>query len=469
MNPTTKRNLIALKAFILAGLLLCFSACRNMAPDNGEPLSGYVPDTLSRDDGMDAGAHQIRWWKEFNSSQLNRLMEQAFQDSLTLEQAAARVEQFEAIARRSGAATWPSLTARAEGSTRDSGAAGSAWSESYSGGLYASYEADLWGEINMNRKAALADLEGRRFDMQTAAMSLASNLAQTYFTWLARTEILSIYESQLDSNRKKLESLELRYRTGQATSLAVLQQRQQVAGAEARIPPVMADIETLEHRIAVLIGAIPGADLGLAVEPLPELPVRPSTGLPVEILQNRPDVQSARLALEAANLDVGVARAARLPSITLSASVSSDSDELSSLFDDWAKRLAANLVGPIIDGGQRKADLDRAFAVARERVAGYRLTVLEAIQEVEDALVNETYQGDYVAALGRQYLASKDNEAESIRRYRRGIVTFLDTLNATTGRESLEISLVQARAILLQDRVQLYRALGGDWKFLSVE
>ena len=117
----------------------------------------------------------------------------------------------------------------------------------------------------------------------------------------------------------------------------------------------------------------------------------------------------------------------------------------------------------------RKAELDRTIAVSREKIAQYRLTVLEAIQEVEDALVNEYYQIDYVRALSKQYKASLNNEAESIRRYRRGIVSYLDTLNATNARETLEINLVQAKASLLQDRIQLYRALGGDWNFLLEE
>jgi len=440
-----------------------------MAPDRENVLDGYIPGAINA--AIDEGEtiHVTRWWETFGSSQLNRLMEKAFSDSLSLEQAAARIEQFEAIARKSGAQVWPKLDARGEASTRKNGMDGSTYVDSYSGGLYASYEVDLWGEINMNKRAALADLEARKLDMQTAGMSLSANLAQTYFTWLARSEVLSIYQSQLESNRKKLEAMMLRYRTGSATSLAVLQQRQQVAGAEARIPPVRADIQTLEHRIAVLTGSIPGSDIGLIIESLPDLPAKPRPGLPLNVLSNRPDVQSARLALHASDLDIGIARAARLPSITLSASATSDSGELSTLFDEWAKRLSANLVGPILDGGLRKAELDRTVAVAREKIASYRQTVLEAIQEVEDALVNEHYQIEYVEALSKQYEASVNNEAESIRRYRRGIVSYLDTLNATTGRENLEINLVQANANLLQDRIQLYRALGGDWNFLLEE
>jgi NodT family efflux transporter outer membrane factor (OMF) lipoprotein len=439
-----------------------------MDPKREDPLSGYAPAGLSV--GPAEADQYARWWTAFQSSQLNRLMEQAFTGSLTLEQSAARLEQAEASARKSGSDRWPSLIARGEASERTVETdTGDITTNNYSGGLYASYELDLWGEVNSRHRASLANLESSRYAVQTAAMSLSANLADAYFNWLTQNEVLAVYESQLESNRNKLEALELRYRTGQATSLAVLQQRQQLAGAEARLLPVKANIASLENRIAVLIGASPGSDLGLVIESLPELPDRPVDGLPLRLLANRPDVQSARLALEAADANVAVARAARLPSISLSASATSSSDEFSELFDDWTRNLAANLVGPIFEGGNRSAEVDRTLAVSRERLAAYRLAVLEAVQETEDALSNEQHQIEYVEALGRQYEAALNNEAESLRRYERGILSFLDALNAITQRESLEISHLQARANLLGDRIQLHRALGGDWTFILEE
>ncbi len=449
-------------------LLLALSACRMMEPKREDVLKGFVPAGLQVESV--APDQRASWWLDFESPQLNQLMQQAFAGSLTLEQSAARLEQVEALARRSGASLWPKLNIRGEASERQADTAtGTVTTNNYSGGFYASYEVDLWGELSSARRASFANYEASKFDLQTAAMSLSANLADAYFDWLTQNAVLAVYESQLESARNKLEALELRYNTGQATSLAVLQQRQQLAGAEARIPPVQANINRLYNRIAVLTGRTPGTDLGLVVEDLPELPRRPVDGLPVRLLANRPDVQAARLDLESADANVASARAARLPAISLTGSISSSSGEWSDLFEDWTKNLAASLLGPVIDGGSRKADVDRNLAISRERIAGYRLAVLEAIQETENALSDETHQQEFVEALARQYEAALDNEEESMRRYQRGILDYLDALNAINSRESLEISHLNAKANLLGDRIQLYRALGGNWTFILEE
>ena len=450
---------------VLAASSLGLVSCMTMEPEREDVAAGYTSAQFSEKFGD--VARESAWWAGLGSAQLDGLMEQAFAGSLTLEQAAARLEQAEAVARKSGAAAKLQLGARGESSSRHTSTAeGSSTQNAHGLGLYASYELDLWGRLKSTERAALANWEASKDDLQTAAMTLSGALATTYVRWLAQSEALALYESQLDSNRKKLAALERRFRTGQATSLAVLQQRQQVAASEARIPPVRAVIEESKHRIAVLTGRVPGTELGVVVEPLPELPPRPDTGLPVELLERRPDVRSARQRLAAADWQVGAARAARLPSLSLTGSIATSGEKVEQLFEDWASNLAASLLAPLLDGGARKAEVDRTLAVSRERIAAYQLAVLEAIRETEDALSNETNQAEYAAALGRQYVAARNSETESIRRYQRGILPYLDTLTAIVLRENLEITTVQAKADLLSNRIQLYRSLGGDWTFI---
>lgn len=456
---------------ILSFIALLLSSCISLEPERADDLlEDQTPAQFANTSGE--AVRVTSWWESFKSAQLNRLMAEAFQENLSLEQAAARLEQAEANARKSGAAGKVQLDARAASSSRytsDTGNGHSSTTPNQSLGLYASYELDLWGKLKSTERAAIADYEATRFDSQTVAMTLSAELATTYFTWLAQNEALALYESQLTANQNKLTAIERRYRAGQSTTLAVLQQRQQVAASEARLPPVRALVQTSEHKIAVLTGKIPGTDLRLAPEPLPPLPPQPAAGLPVDLIENRPDLQAARLNLESADWTVGAARAARLPTISLTGNITANSEEVSNLFDDWASNLAASLIAPLLDGGSRQADVDRALAVSRERIASYRLTVLEAIQETEDALNEERHQNEYVTAVQKQYQAAKKSEAESIRRYQRGILPFLDALTAIVARESLEITHVQARAELLGDRVRLYRALGGDWTFILEE
>ncbi len=451
------------------GLLLgtatwTLTSCTSLEPERDNVVATQIPPQFQSESG--SAELQLNWWEGFQSPQLNQLMAKAFAGNLTLEQAAARLQQAEATARKVGA----------DGKLKVNGEAGygvsradSTSTRSVSLGLAAGYEVDLWGRISSTEKAALANWDASKFDMQTAAMTLSAELASRYFTWLAQNEALAIYKSQQQSNLNKLSAIELRYKTGQATVLDLLQQRQLVAADEAKLPPVRASIVNSEHAIAIYIGQIPGSDLQLKPEPLPELPPRPDAGLPVNLLENRPDIQSARLALESADWTVGAARAARLPTLSLSGSVTTSGENFDDLFNDWASNLAANLLAPLLDGGSRKAEVDRSLAVSRETIAAYRLAVLEAIQETEDALSNESHQADYLQALQKQYAAAQKSEAESIRRYQRGVLPFLDALTAVLARESLEITTVQAQNDLLTNRIQLYRALGGDWSFIQEE
>jgi len=232
--------------YLIALSLLCCSSCVSFKPERETLAEDFTPAEFSSNTGVED--LQTQWWKAFKSEQLNHLMENAFQDNLTLEQAAARLEQAEASVRKSGAAGKIQINGEAESSSRYTSNDNGSYTDPYhSVGLYASYELDLWGKLKSSEQAALASRDATKFDLQTAAMTLSSELTQTYFQWLAQNEALGIYQSQLKSNRNKLTALERRYHTGQATSLALLQQRQQVAAAEAKIPPVQALIESSEH------------------------------------------------------------------------------------------------------------------------------------------------------------------------------------------------------------------------------
>lgn len=463
MNRTPTRLATAL---LLGGTLL-LSACMHRAPDrNTNTLTADLPGRFMESSGTNT--LHTTWWTVFESPQLNRLIERAFADNLTLEQAAARLEQAEAIYRKSGADVRPKLEGRAGASSAyDSRSATT--DPRYSAGLYASYEIDLWGRIRSSKKAAEANFQASALDLQAAAMTLAAEVAKTYFDWQAQSQTLVIYQRQLEINRDKLAALETRYKTGQNTSLAVLQQRQQTAAAEARIPQARATLQTTRNRLAILLGKPPNLLPILFEKRLPSLPPLPKTGIPIDLLKNRPDLQAARLRLEAADWSVNMAKAARLPALSLTGNLTTSDERVEALFDDWASHLAANLVAPLLDGGTRKAEVWRAEAVAREQVAAYRLRILDAIQETEEALQQEHHQQTYMEALEKQYTAAQHNARESLLRYQRGVLPFLDALTASVSRDALEVTQLQAHATLLKKRIQLYRALGGDWTFILEE
>ncbi|MGE4489271.1 MAG: efflux transporter outer membrane subunit [Kiritimatiellales bacterium] len=405
------------------------------------------------------------WWTVFHDDQLNQLMSRALGSNLSVEQAAARLRQARAVAVKSGAARFPKLTGTAGASTKytHTKGLGIVTTDEFSLGLTASYELDLWGRVASTRRSALADLDASRFNLETAAMTVSAQTASAYFQWLYLNQRLAVLERQLETNRKMLSVVEKRFQTSSADALDVLQRRQQVLAAEAALPPVRASLEAAYNQLAILVGELPEADLGLAVTSFPMLPERPASGIPADLLARRPDLQAEWALLAAADWDVSAARANRMPTLTLTGSATTSNSDTDRLFDNWVKNLAAGLAVPLIDGGTLRAEAARTRAVAEEQLAAYREAVLNAFGEVEDALSSEIHQQDYLKTLRRQLAAAEQTADEAYRRYTRGLETYYEAMSMEIARQGLEVSVLAAELTLLTDRVQLYRVLGGDW------
>jgi outer membrane protein TolC len=222
-------------------------------------------------------------------------------------------------------------------------------------------------------------------------------------------------------------------------------------------------LQATYNALVILTGRSPQTDLGLVVLPLPELPQRPAAGLPADLLAMRPDLQSAWADLAQADWNVRAAQAARLPTITLTGSLSTSDENIDNLFDSWIGNLAAGLAMPLIDGGSLRAEVRRTQAVSDERVAAYRETVYEALAEVEDAISSEQSQLDELEALIRKSEFSKAAAEETYRRYTRGQETYYDALNARISFQSQQNTELVSRYDLIAARVQLCRVLGGNW------
>ena len=468
-----------------------------------------------------------KWWEGFGSEELNRLVAESLNDSFTLEQAVARIRQAWAAAKQTGALRWPEVGYAGDaGTTRthtDTGASTSTLSvasqklsalntllgggspgsgaattaagaaaaalqsaqsrlqaaktllsdapssettfttESYLLGLSASYELDLWGRLRASDRSAQLSFEATREDLYTAMQTLTAQVVLTWLDILQYQQVLEVVRKQLEANQTTLELVELRYRKGRATALDVYQQRQAVAQTQAMRPPLEAQLETLLHQLAVLLGKYPRTDLKLTADVFPETGPLPDQGLPADLLARRPDVRAAGLRLRAADWQVSAARADRLPAIRLTASASYNAAEWDLLFDNWMAKLAASITGPIFDAGRRKAEVERTRAVVDERLAAYKQAVVTAVQEVEDALVREAKQREYVDALKFQLETAQASHREALGRYQKGLSDYLPVLSALTYAQSLERSLVQADHDLLVYRTQLHLALGGSW------
>ncbi|MDD4649871.1 MAG: TolC family protein [Desulfoplanes sp.] len=221
--------------------------------------------------------------------------------------------------------------------------------------------------------------------------------------------------------------------------------------------------QVLLNETAVLLGKSPHFDLGLTQNALPAPLSVPAAGIPADLLANRPDVRAAGLRLHAAEWEIASARADRLPAITLTAQAEYASDQFNTLFDNWLANLAAGLTGPVFDGHRRAAEVDRVRAVAEERLALYEQTVMQAVRDVENSLVNGEKQQAYLDATQKQLTIAKMTLQQAKERYQNGIVDYLTVLTSLLNVQSLERSLVQRQADLLLYQVALSRTLGGSW------
>ena len=436
-------------------------------PEREGPIAPEVPEQFSEEGGT--GNSSLDWWKDFGSPELDRLMEETFAGNFDLRRVEARLRQARADAAIAGAGLYPDLDLNAAGgATRarsgSSGNRSTATTENYSLGLAASYEIDLWGRVRSTANRAGALFSASAGDLDTARISLAGEVTDR---WLRAVELksrLDLVAQQLETNRTYLRLLILRQHKGLATALAVFQQEQIVAGTQSLVPLLEADLSSIRYELAVLLGKPPRTDLGLTAESLPELPPLPRIGLPATLLENRPDIRAAYFRLEAADWGVSAARANRLPALTLTGDAGYSSTDFNELFNNWFAGFAAGLLAPLIDGGRRSAEADRALAVSDEQLASYRETVLTAFREVEDALVREQKQGDYIGFLGNQLNAAKNALAEALLRYQKGDSEYLDVLSSLNSVQTLERDMLSARRDLDLYRVALYRALGRGWE-----
>lgn len=412
------------------------------------------------------------WWQDFADETLNTLVGSALTQNLTLAQADARLRQAGAQAAKAGAALIPELTLSAgAGQTRTrvaeappEGNALTTDTEKYSlGGAFAGYEADLWGRVRSTRNAARNQFKASYFDLCTAMMTLSADLTTSWFSLRALQSQRALLGSQYETGVTLVDLLKVRQRRSQSSALEVYQQEQNTAAIAALLPQVDAQLAVLTNQLNILLGRSIGAPLPESDATLPALPPIPETGLPADLLTNRPDIQAARQRLESAGWNLAAAKADRLPALRLNGSATYQSEQFSELFDNWILNIAAGLTAPLIDGGRRRAEVARQEAVLDEYLAAYKAVLIQAVADVENALHRERAQRRHLEALEREVSFARLALTEAQTRYRKGSIDYLNVLAALTSTQRLERELITAKNTLLSYRISLYRALGGSW------
>jgi multidrug efflux system outer membrane protein len=416
------------------------------------------------------------WWEIFQDPALNELQARAHAGNLRLQAAAARVDQARAIAGGTQANALPTVELapdvaryRVSGNRPDQPSK-IPGNEAYTTDrfrlpLYASYEVDLWGKLRRTQESADARLAASQAAYATVLLGLEGEVAQTYFLLRTAEEDARILGGNLELRRRARDLVAARTRNGLATPLDLARLDTEVALTEADLQVVRRRRAELEHALAVLVGEPPerfALPEGTLTVPPPVIP----PGLPAQLLERRPDVAEAERLLVARNAEIGVAQAAFFPAIRLTGAIGYESAELSDLLDAdsliWS--MGAALVQPVFDGGRLRANRERAEAAYRENLALYRERLLVAFREVDDALAGLRYLGDQETLVRQGVDSAQRAEQLAQARYRAGLVTVLEVVDAQRTRLGAERQRASVVNQQLLASVALVKALGGGWE-----
>ncbi|WP_460141193.1 efflux transporter outer membrane subunit [Pseudomonas sp. S2_E01] len=458
----------------LLTLCLLLSACANNVP---RPDSGIVaPAAWQSPHIAQAVRSNAQWWSRFGSPELDRLIEQARAGSFDLAAAVARVRQAQAGTVIAGGSQLPEIKGAAN-ANRQKLLRGNGYNQLdvddsnkavdyFDASLTASYELDFWGGQSATRDSARFGLQASEFDQATVELTLLSGVASTYAQTLSLHEQRRIAELNLANAQRVLNLVQTRFDSGSATALELAQQKSLVAAQQRQLPTVQQQAVDARISLAALLG-----------HPVQELPPLQETfdqlqwptvdsGVPSDLLSRRPDIARAEAQLAAAQADVRVARAAMLPTVTLSANLGSGANTASDILRSPFYNLTAGLVAPIFNNGRLGAERDKASARQQELLENYRASIINGFADVEKALNSIRGLDEQ-----RQWQSEELTQAQTAfniaqSRYQAGaedLLTVLETQRTLYAAQDLNVQLRLAR---LQASVALYKALGGGWQAL---
>ena len=467
---TASRLARSCAALLLAGAL---NGCMLVGPDFKLPFlklpQKYPEPELSTSHALPVPAN---WWRLYGDADLDRLVAAGLEGNADVRIAIARVEEAEAFMREVSAASFfPQVDgegglSRARSSTRTGTLPSSAAPirNNFQLGVSTSFELDFWGRLRRAREAARAQYAASRYGQDVVSLTLAAGIAQTYFNVRTLDAQIAVSEETLTAAEGSLDIATRRANAGYASDLDMNQ-------ADANRSQVAAQLKELRrlraaavHQLGVLTGIldldVPAKDLrGIPSPPLPP------AGLPATLLERRPDIREAAATYEAANAQIGVARAAQFPTFSLTGALGAQSRELSTLFSAgagiWSIGLGA--VGPIFDGGRYAARTEQAEARARQSALSYEKTAQTAFREVSDALSNVRLTADAEQDLTRRVEQARNALRLSSLRYESGYSGYLEVLDAQRTLNEAQLALARNRQLYLGFTVDLMNALGGGW------
>ncbi|WP_424494667.1 efflux transporter outer membrane subunit [Salinimicrobium sp. GXAS 041] len=403
------------------------------------------------------------WWTAFEDPTLDSLVERGLDTNLNL---AANWEQFQAAlaaVRIQSSFLWPQIGASAQ-TARSRPQPDFAGGENLQLGLSASYELDLWGRIRAGVEAEEFRAQATFFDYQAAAMSLSAEISVTWYQLVTAKKQLQLVDEQINTNEDIMRLIRARFTSGQIRAVDILRQEQLLESTRNERIFFETQVALLENQLAVLLGRPPQNMVDFPEIYFPKLPPLPQTGLPLELIRRRPDVQQAYQLVLAADRDMAEAVRSKYPVISLELSGQMRSNNYNSLFQDWAYSLAGNIIAPLLYGARIRAQIDQAEAFKNQLLYNYGQTVLISFQEVEDAMIRAEKQQERIELLERRLELFEKTNRQLKNEFLNGISEYLDVLLSLDQEQQLQRELIEAKQVQLEIRIGLYRALAGGFE-----
>ncbi|MDH3797937.1 MAG: efflux transporter outer membrane subunit [Desulfobacterales bacterium] len=478
-------------AFVFWGLLILtfvISGCTMVGPDYVKPTAPEPQEWLeSTGSKIESKAADFStWWTVFNDPMLNALVKSAYQQNLSLQATGIRILEARAQLGIAIGNQYPQTQqgtgdATAERTSRNLPNAASAerFAYVYDVGFDAAWELDFWGKFRRAVQAGVADLQASIADYDDNLVFLTSEVARTYINLRTAEERLAVARANTKIQTESLRLAQAQFDTGAVTELDVFQSRALLRSTEATIPGFESEIRQAKNALAILLGKLPGEIDAMLAGPgrIPQMPAEVTVGIPAELLRRRPDIRLAERQLAAQSALIGVAKADLFPSFSLFGSIgyttagstSSPQSKNAGLSDMFKSNSLGYTVGPSItwnlfNYGRITNSIRVEDARFQQLAVDYENTVLQAVQEVEDAMIAYLRTQDQVAFLADAVAAYKSSVDLSTLQYKEGLVDFQRVLDAQQNLVQQQDNWVATTGDVGLNLISLYKALGGGWE-----
>ncbi|WP_439271568.1 efflux transporter outer membrane subunit [Pseudochrobactrum sp. HB0163] len=449
----------------LALTLPALAACVAVGPDYKAPTT-LLPAKWSSQKSPPAKPAQLaHWWKRLNDPVLDNLISQAVQSNNDVALAKAKIREARAAYLQAGGSLYPSLDGAA--GVKRSKNSSSGENTALNLGLNTSWEIDLFGANYRTVEAARYGLDAEQENMHAVLLAQIGDIASNYAELRGLQARIALAARTAASQRKTAALTRDRFNSGTVSELDLANAEGQASTTEAQIPELKANYAKSLHRLSVLTGQVPAALTNLLDKPraIPAVPATVNTGIPANLLLNRPDLRVAERRYAQATANIGQREAALYPSISLTGNISTTGTHIGDLGKSstisWG--IGPSLTVPFFKGGQLNAAVDGARASRDQAFINYRKAILTALEEVENASVALNQRRIQYAKTGKAVQSFRRATELSRTLYQGGNTSFLDYLTAERSLYSAEGNLIQLRVSMLQDYINLQKALGGGW------